>query len=331
MARTHKTASIKAQMAEQARKEEEARQQMAAARTRSQKSAALARARESRADVEEEVGADEDAEEEEGEEAEEGEDAEEEEGEADEEEGDAMEEEVSTTRTSRRSGRGGAEAKWGRRHGKKRSVSDVEDEELVQVPAFETQHASWASLEVSLQEYMEATRQKIVIKEVINVGRRNADLRKQIRFQGCQDSEIPLVPESWEPYQRKYIYTHGWSARERSTGKRVSHKLLTTECPFQMIAQVCKRPDGVWRIVMKREVYQHNHRISDDIYRSHPGIRQVPAESPLMPGIEMLVEAEAGTSSVYNYIRENSNHRVTMDDVRNLIGRMRKRGQFSMK
>ncbi|KAE9007569.1 hypothetical protein PR003_g16522 [Phytophthora rubi] len=98
-----------------------------------------------------------------------------------------------------------------------------------------------------------------------------------------------------------------------------------------MIAQVCKRPDGVWRIVTKREAYQHNHHISDDIYGSHPGIRQVPAESPLMPGIEMLVEAEAGTSSMYNFIRENSNHRVTMDDVRNLIERMRKRGKFSMK
>ncbi|KAE9104510.1 hypothetical protein PF010_g13358 [Phytophthora fragariae] len=100
MARTRKTASIKAQMAEQARKEEEAQQQVAAALTRSLKSAALARARESRADVEEEEGADEDAEEGEGENAEE-------------EEGDAVEEEVSTTRTSRRAKRGGAEAKEG--------------------------------------------------------------------------------------------------------------------------------------------------------------------------------------------------------------------------
>ncbi|KAE8975494.1 hypothetical protein PR001_g25685 [Phytophthora rubi] len=64
MARTHKTASTKAQMAEQARKEEEARHQVAAARTRSQKSAALACARESRADFKEEEAADEVTEEE---------------------------------------------------------------------------------------------------------------------------------------------------------------------------------------------------------------------------------------------------------------------------
>ncbi|EGZ18963.1 hypothetical protein PHYSODRAFT_502877, partial [Phytophthora sojae] len=157
-----------------------------------------------------------------------------------------------------------------------------------------------------------------VIAEVINVARRNADLRKQVRFQGLPDSEIPLVPDRWEPYQRKYICTHGWKERERSTGKRTSHKLRRTDCPFQMLAQVVMRRDGTWGIVMKREVYSHNHPISDGIYRSYPGIRQVPAGSALMPGIE-LVDADAGTSSIYNYIRQNSNHRVTMDDVQNLL------------
>ncbi|EGZ20619.1 hypothetical protein PHYSODRAFT_488378, partial [Phytophthora sojae] len=143
---------------------------------------------------------------------------------------------------------------------------------------------------------VDATRQKIVIAEVINVARRNADLRKQVRFRGLPDTEIPLVPDEWEPYQRKYICTHGWKERERSTGKRTSHKLRRTECPFQMLEQVVLRRDGKLGIVMKREVYSHNHPISDDIYRSYPGIRQVPAESPLMPGIELLVDTQASTS-----------------------------------
>ncbi|EGZ28047.1 hypothetical protein PHYSODRAFT_321745 [Phytophthora sojae] len=156
-----------------------------------------------------------------------------------------------------------------------------------------------------LQDYMETTRHKIVIAEVINV-----------RFRGLPDSEISLVPDDWEPYQPKYICTHGWKERDRSTGKRTSHKLRRTECPFQMLAQVVMRRDGTWGIVMKREVYNHNHPVSDGIYRSYPGIRQVPAGSALIPGIELLVNADAGTASIYNYIRENSNHRVTMDDVR---------------
>ncbi|KAE9157259.1 hypothetical protein PF005_g32900 [Phytophthora fragariae] len=145
--------------------------------------------------------------------------------------------------------------KKGTTKGKKCTVSDVEDEDLVHVPAFKAQHDSWSLIDVSLQEYMEATRQKIVIAEVINVARRNADLRKQVRFQGLQDSEIPLVPDKWEPYQRKYICTHGWKEHERSTGKRTSHKHRRTECPFQMLAQVVMRRDGTWGIVMKREIF----------------------------------------------------------------------------
>ncbi|ETK89528.1 hypothetical protein L915_06457 [Phytophthora nicotianae] len=52
---------------------------------------------------------------------------------------------------------------------------------------------------------MEATRQKIVVKEVINVAHRNAALRRQVRYQGLPDSELPLVPAETEPYLRKFI------------------------------------------------------------------------------------------------------------------------------
>ncbi|KAI9980845.1 hypothetical protein PInf_010178 [Phytophthora infestans] len=68
-----------------------------------------------------------------------------------------------------------------RRQGRKMTVSDIEDEVLTEVPAFKAQHNYWASLMVSLKEYMEATRQKIVVKEVINIARRNAHLRSQVR------------------------------------------------------------------------------------------------------------------------------------------------------
>ncbi|KAE9287945.1 hypothetical protein PF001_g20740, partial [Phytophthora fragariae] len=263
------------------------------------------------ADEEEDEQDDEDAEEDEDDEGDEDadeeeddgdeEDAEDEEDDGDEEDADVEEdEEEGTQKKKKKKGT----TKDRQHQGKKRTVSDVEDEDLVHVPAFKAQHDSWSLLDVSLQEYMEATRQKIVIAEVIHVGRRNADLCKQVRFLGLQDSEIPLVPDKWESYQRKYICTHGWKERERSTGKRTSHKLRRTECPFQMLDQVVMRRCGTWGIVMKRKVYSHNHPVSDGIYRSYPDIRQVPVGSALMPGIELLVDADAGTSSIYNYIRE---------------------------
>ncbi|KAF1782918.1 hypothetical protein GQ600_23795 [Phytophthora cactorum] len=69
-----------------------------------------------------------------------------------------------------------------RRQEKRRTVFDVDAEELDYVPAFKAQHDTWADLETCLQEYMESTRQKIVIKEVINTDRRNANLRAQVRY-----------------------------------------------------------------------------------------------------------------------------------------------------
>ncbi|KAF1782925.1 hypothetical protein GQ600_23802 [Phytophthora cactorum] len=75
---------------------------------------------------------------------------------------------------------------------------------------------------------------------------------------------------------------------------------------------------------MKRELYCHNHPLTEDIYKSYSGSRRFSSYSC----IELLVEAKADTTSVYNYIRENSKHRVTMDVARNLIERLKNRGKF---
>ncbi|EGZ26515.1 hypothetical protein PHYSODRAFT_320450 [Phytophthora sojae] len=299
MARTPKTAHIKAQMAERARQEEEARRKFgphATAEGDSSTGDEEEKAAEEKGDVAEEE------EEEDDEEEEDAEDADEEEEDADEEgDGDEEVEEDEEEGAQKKKKKKGA-TKGGQRQGKKRTVSDVEDEDLVHVLAFKAQHDSWSLLDFSLQEYMDATRQKIVIAEVINVARRTQTCVSRSASVGFLTQKFLSCP----PYQRKYICTHGWKERERSTGKRTSHKLRRTECPFQMLAQVVLRRDGKLGIVMKREVYSHNHPISDDIYRSYP----------------------ASTSSVYKYIRENSNHRVSMDDVRSMIRRMKTQGKW---
>ncbi|KAG3178709.1 hypothetical protein PC128_g16275 [Phytophthora cactorum] len=226
MARSHKTVQIKAKMAEQEHAAEEARQaglaRLRAARTHSDRSPAREMMQKDQAgetsataegDTQEsaEEATDEAVEEEaDGEIAQEDASASDE---ADDEEEKAADEEEEDEDAEHKQG---AER---RRQGEKRRVSDMEEEEPTQVPAFKTQHDSWASLELCLKEYMEATHQKFVVKEVVNVGRRKAHLRAQVRYQGLPDSEIPLVPAEMEPYQRKYICTHGWSERDRSTGK----------------------------------------------------------------------------------------------------------------
>ncbi|ETN19105.1 hypothetical protein PPTG_04512 [Phytophthora nicotianae INRA-310] len=112
-------------------------------------------------------------------------------------------------------------------------------------------------------------------------------------------------------------------AEETLHRKRTSHNLRRTECPFQFQAQVNHLDDGSWGIVLESEVFCHNHQVSPEIYQHYPGIRQVSTQSPLVPGVELLMDSQARTSSIYEYIRDNSEHRDTMTDVRNMVDRLR--------
>ncbi|KAG6949256.1 hypothetical protein JG688_00014698 [Phytophthora aleatoria] len=96
---------------------------------------------------------------------------------------------------------------------------DDDDAEGVTVPSFQSDCKTWSLFEESLQEYMRHTKQALVPSETISAKHRNQDLRKQTRHQGLPDSHIPLVPEEMNPFQRKYICTHGWPERGRSKGK----------------------------------------------------------------------------------------------------------------
>ncbi|KAI9994435.1 hypothetical protein PInf_011085 [Phytophthora infestans] len=199
MARMHKIAHIKAAMTEKERLAEEARRADIArvhdARTRSERVQALETVQRSQpftADLEDD--------------GEEGKSAE-----------DITEEQADDAKVAETAGKETTNGS---------DSSGVLEEDVAQTQA---QQNSWASLVVSIKEYMEAARQKIVVKEVINIARRNASLRSQVRYQGLRDSKIPLVPFEMEPYERKFICIHGWSERDRSTGKRTSYKLNTTD------------------------------------------------------------------------------------------------------
>lgn len=208
----------------------------------------------------------------------------------------------------------------------KRRCEDEADR-MIQVPALDGEHESWTALEAILQGYGKQTHSVIIIKEVINVNRRNDQIRGMVQNRDVPDSELPLIPAEMEPYQRKFICTHDWKPRKRSTGDRPSRKVRFTDCPFQFLAQVSMRDDGSWGITLKRGNFRHNHALAEAIYRAYPSVRQVPDTSSLMPGIELLVNAKAAPSSIYDFVRESSDHRVTMIDVRKIIARLRNSGK----
>ncbi|KAG6948327.1 hypothetical protein JG688_00015144 [Phytophthora aleatoria] len=218
MGRAHKMAHINAKTADHARMEDEARREEASrlprAQTRSQKAHARVTGTQFQSPpashekgAEEEAGVSDKAEgEREKSEEADRQDAEEGGGEDDDvevrnERGDAGETKVTTAQPY---SKGNITGRC--RQGKKGSVFGVEGEDLVYVPQFQSQPNSWASLEVCLKEYKDAMQQKIVVHKMIRTSRCNVDLCRQVRYQGCPDTEIPLVLSDLEPYQRKYIW-----------------------------------------------------------------------------------------------------------------------------
>ncbi|OWY95150.1 hypothetical protein PHMEG_00034922 [Phytophthora megakarya] len=312
MARTQNTSHTKQRMEEEARREEEVKaaeedrmQRVRSAQTRSQKAQAIAKVLDKR-EADDEDGRESADDKERGENNEEGE-ADEDEGEAGEDEGDASNEGEAVASVVKME-----LSRWQPSLAKKLSIWDVgdeseEDEEGVKVlvPAFEAGQATWDLFEADLKRYMDGTKQTLVVSENINVNRRNNTLHSQAQYQGREDEDIPLVPTKFKLYQHKYICTHEWRVARARAWRRDPYR-----CPFPFLAQLAQDSRGQWSIRLAREEYRHNHAISTDVYRSYP--------------------AQAGNSRIYDYIRDNSTHRATMDDVRNLVNRIRKsEKQFS--
>ncbi|KAE8886905.1 hypothetical protein PF003_g29132 [Phytophthora fragariae] len=199
-------------------------------------------------------------------------------------------------------------------------------QELHYVPSVKKHHKSWASFEAYLKSYERRTNTVLVIAETLNVRLRNERMKKQKRYLQKPDSEIPLVPEDMDPYQRNYICTHGWKVRSRSTGLRPVQRVTFTGCKVRFVAQVYEHSAGRWWIQVKLEFYGHNHHVSEEVFRSYPSKRMVPADPPKMSDAELLVNSGSKPSRIYDYIRDNSIHRVKMRDVYNIVTRVKAAG-----
>ncbi|KAE9094944.1 hypothetical protein PF010_g16904, partial [Phytophthora fragariae] len=213
----------------------------------------------------------------------------------------------------------------GSERSRKRAFTDC-SEELHFVPALKRYHKNWKKFESYLRKYQHDTMTILAVSETVNVHIRNRQIAKHKVRVGKLPSELPLVPESLDPYQRVYICTHGWKNRIRSKGVRPLHSVSVTGCQMRFVTQLIDRASGKWRVQVKLSFYGHNHPVSQTIYGSYPSVRQIPTASPVMKDVELMVASGSRSSRIYHYIRENSPHRVEMRDVYNLVAKIKKSG-----
>jgi hypothetical protein len=213
------------------------------------------------------------------------------------------------------------------RANRKRVISDCDDE-LYYVAALKKYHNSWESFEKYLKRYQRDTLTVVVIAETENVLLRNRRIAQMKVHAGKPASELPLLPEELDPYQCVYICTHGWKHRVRSKGSRPLHHTYGNGCPMRFRAQYVQQSSGQWQIEIKKAFYGHNHPVSEEIYQRYPTVRKIPEAAPIMSDVELMVASGSTASRIYDYIRERSPHYVQLNNVHNLIAKIKSSGKL---
>ncbi|POM64669.1 hypothetical protein PHPALM_19778 [Phytophthora palmivora] len=191
------------------------------------------------------------------------------------------------------------------------------------VSVMKKQHASREDFDEYLKKYGKKYSTKMVIEATLSTELRNKRIMKQRQFVEISLSKTPFAPNSFGPFRRVYICTHGRKKRSRSSGKRSLQNTLWTGCGARFLAELTES-DGKWIVEVKRDFYNHNHEVCQAKYLSHPGIRQVRHGSPVLGDVKVMVNAGGKATCIYDYICSTTPHRVTMGDVSNMIEMIRK-------
>ncbi|GMF23909.1 unnamed protein product [Phytophthora fragariaefolia] len=212
---------------------------------------------------------------------------------------------------------------------RKRALAEVDDEvRLYYVEPLKRYRKNWEKFERYLKKYQRRTLTVLAISETMNVKLRNRHIKKMKMHAGKKPSDLPLIPEDSDPYQRVYICTHGWKEHLQSNGYRPRHRIKCTGCEMRFRAQVVQRSNGEWHVEVKNAYYGHNQEVSPAVYRGYPIVRKIPEEAPIMRDVELMVASGSKPSRVYDYIRTHTPHEVQMQDVYNMFAKLKRSGKL---
>jgi hypothetical protein len=156
---------------------------------------------------------------------------------------------------------------------------------IVPVPAPEEHHDDWGTWYDYFKMYCAMTQQKIAVEES---KRRQWRLDRIFTTKEYQElveqkleDEYPTPPEEFDYYQRTYVCTHGGKTRKSRSKKmqRVRQYVRHYHCPFQFVVQVCQRNDSSWGLQVRLGMFEHNHPVSREVFRTYPEERSVRSDT----------------------------------------------------
>ncbi|KAE9214874.1 hypothetical protein PF004_g14923 [Phytophthora fragariae] len=176
---------------------------------------------------------------------------------------------------------------------------------------------SWGALELYLKNYGSRTYQIFTIRTNTPVRVRNS------RIEPSKKQDKHMIPDSIVFYNKTYACTHsGESRRSRSQGTRPIQHSRKIGCPAQINACVRETGSGSWEVFVTRQVTGHNHEVGREIFQTYHQARQV-SDDEVLATVHTLYRAGASRKRILEYITENTEVEPAMQDVHNLVARLR--------
>ncbi|DAZ98008.1 TPA: hypothetical protein N0F65_005166, partial [Lagenidium giganteum] len=148
------------------------------------------------------------------------------------------------------------------------------------------------------QYFKDATHQMISIRETIPCTLRNTRVVKQVGASPRED--ITFAPDDWKTFKRKYLCTHGIPPKDRSTGAR----------PPPVPSLHNKK-------TVKNAVYEHNHLVSEEVFKTYAAKRGVKNATTLAQ-VDLMIRGGSKRSKIYDFLLEKGEN-ITRKDVDNMI------------
>lgn len=179
-------------------------------------------------------------------------------------------------------------------------------------------YPSWSAWNEYLKAYSVKSRQVIRIQSTLSCVLRNKRLGQTAAAK--QGMDVPYVPETWGAYQRTYICTHGWPAKDRSSGLRTKHFVRGCGCPFRFVVQLVQ-VDGLCCLRVKNGVYQHNHAVGTAQFKTYAENRRLD-DTDTKDAVDSMVMYGRKRARIYEYLLGRGENLVKKD-VDNIVQRVK--------
>lgn len=131
-------------------------------------------------------------------------------------------------------------------------------------------HESWEHFHNYIAEYSTLSNQSFRSRSTVSVVAKNLKTKTLALKAGRSADEITaqLIPESERWYSKMLICNHGWKRKSRSKAQKDTSTAanrqddelsLENSCPAMLMARLQRDVNDSWRVVINRQVLDHNH------------------------------------------------------------------------